>query len=299
MRFDALQVAASLRGQRFALNDVTLTPAERAPFAAASFTTPPAAVTADLAATRRIEHTRTKLRSHAGNAYRAPALFERAGVSFGSRGYSVFGDPRLDPERSVSFDAGVDQTLPGGRALISATWFQTRLIRTISFQSLDHASDPFGRASGYRSGDGRSTRGIELSARLQPSPTLRATVSYTFADAPPPAGNRDGLPRAAAVSAHQFSAHVVQRAGRVQLSFELEAAGDHYVTLFDPVSFGSRAYRFDGLIKADIAASYALSQRAARIRLFGTVDNVFDRTYFVQGFRAPGRVGRGGLAVTF
>lgn len=299
MRFDALQVAASLRGQRFALNDVALTPAERAPFAAPSFSTPPAAVTADLAATRRIEHTGTKLRSHAGNAYRTPAPFERAGVSFGSRGYSVFGDPRLDPERSVSFDAGVDQTVLSGRALISATWFRTRLIRTISFQSLDRTSDPFGRASGYRSADGRSTQGIELSARLQPYSTLRATVAYTFADAPPPVGNRDGLPRAAAVSAQQFSAHAVQRAGPVQLSFELEAAGDHYVTLFDPVSFASRAYRFDGLVKVDLAASYTLSQRAARIRLFGTLDNLFDRAYFVQGFRAPGRGGRGGLAVTF
>jgi vitamin B12 transporter len=297
MRFDAAQVAGSLRAQRFALNEVTLIPAERAPFAAASFAAPPSALTGDISATRLFVRTGTKLRAHAGNAYRAPAMFERAGVSFGSRGYSVFGDPGIEPERSVSVDAGVDQTLSTGRALLSATWFLTRLTRVVAFQPLDRATDPFGRSSGYRSADGRTARGVELSARLQPHRTLQVSVAYTFADAPPPAGSRDGLPRASAISAHQFSALVTRVLGPLDLSFELEAAGDHYVTLFDPVSFGSRAYRFAGVTKGDVAGSYRIPISRARVRLFGTVENVFDRGYFVQGFRTPGRTARGGLAV--
>jgi outer membrane receptor protein involved in Fe transport len=128
---------------------------------------------------------------------------------------------------------------------------------------------------------------------------MQASVAYTFADAPPPAGGDDGLPRAAAVSAHQLSALVTQRLGALQISFEAEKAGDHYVTLFDPVGFSSRAYRFDGLTKVDVAASYRLSRGRPGTRLFGTVENVFDRTYFVQGFRAAGRVARGGMAVAF
>jgi vitamin B12 transporter len=211
----------------------------------------------------------------------------------------VFGDPGIEPERSISVDAGLDQTLSRGRALVSATWFHTRLSRVISFQSLDRGSDPLGRSSGYRSADGRTARGLELSARLQPHRTLQANVAYTFADAPPPAGSRDGLPRASAVSAHQFSALVTHTLGPVYVSFELEAAGAHYVTLFDPVSFGSRAYRFAGITKGDIAGSYRIPIRRAGIRLFGTVENVFDRSYFVQGFRTARRTGRGGLAVTF
>ena len=147
--------------------------------------------------------------------------------------------------------------------------------------------------------DGRTARGVELSARVRPHRTLQASIAYTFSDAPPPDGNGDGLPRAAAISAHQFSAHLQQRVGQLQVSFELEAAGDHYVTLFDPVSFEARAYRFEGLVKADLAATYTLSRGLAGVRVFGSLDNLFDRAYFVQGFRAPGRVGRGGLAVTF
>jgi iron complex outermembrane receptor protein len=299
VRFEALQVAGSARVQRFALKDVTLMPAERAPFAATSFASPPSALTADISATRLFARTGTKLRAHAGNAYRAPTMFERAGVSFGSRGYSVFGDPEIEPERSISVDAGVDQTLSRGRALISATWFHTRLSRVIAFQSLDRASDPLSRSSGYRIADGRTARGVELSTRLQPTRTLQVSVAYTFADAPPPAGGRDGLPRASAISAHQFSTLVTHILGPLQLSFELEAAGDHYVTLFDPVTFGSRAYRFAGIAKGDVAGSYRIPLRRAGIRLFGTVENVFDHRYVVQGFGTAGRTARGGMAVAF
>jgi outer membrane cobalamin receptor len=226
-------------------------------------------------------------------------MFERAGVSFGSRGYRVFGDPGLEPERSISVDAGVDQAMAKGRVLLSATWFHTRLTRVIAFQSLDRDADPFGRASGYRAADGRTARGVETSARLHPHRTTQVSIAYTFVDAPPPAGGRDGLPRAAAISAHQFSALITHRVGALDVSLDLEAAGDHFVTLFDPVGFGARAYRFAGPVEADVAASYRLSRGRAGARLFGVVENVLDRSYAVQGFRAAGRVARGGVGVTW
>ena len=298
LRLDALHVAGSVRAQRFTLDEVALVPSNRAPFAAASFATPPSAVTADVSAARMFARTGTKLRSHAGNAYRGPTMFERAGVSFGSRGYSVFGDPGIEPERSISIDAGVDQTLASGHAVLSATWFHTRLTRVVSFQSLDRASDPFGRSSGYRSADGRTARGVELGGQLHPHRSLRVSVAYTFVDAPPPAASRDGLPRASAISAHQFSALVTHAGGPLQLSFEIEAAGDHYVALFDPVSFASRAYRFAGVAKGDLAASYRMRIGRTVFRAFATVENVFDRNYFVQGFRTAGRTARAGLMVT-
>ena len=299
MRFDGLHVFASVRGQRFALQDVTLTPADRAPFAAAAFVTPPSALTADLAAVKWFTRTRTRLRAHAGNGYRAPAMFERAGVSFGSQGYRVFGDPEIAPERSMSIDAGVDQPLLQGRLQASATWFHTRLHRVIAFRSLNRTTDPLGRSSGYASADGRTVHGIELELQMQPHPATQTRVAYTFVDAPPPAGGTDGLPRAVAVTAHQLSALVLQQLDRVQLSFELHASGDHFVTLFDPVAFGSRAYRFPRTVKADLSGHYTLSRGRVTARLFATVENLADRTYVVQGFPVPGRIGRGGLAVRF
>jgi vitamin B12 transporter len=298
LRLPSLSVAASARAQGFSLERAAFTPADRAPFSGTVFTTPPTALTADLSAARWIATTSTKLRTHVGNAYRAPSMYERAGSSFGSRDYTVYGDPRLGPERSLSVDAGIDQTLFSGRARLSATVYRARLRRVIAFGAVDRATDPFGRSSGYLPADGRVAKGVELSARLEPSLATALDVAYTFADAAPPAGNREGLPRASAVPAHQLSALMIQRIGTaLQFSLQVEAAGDHYVTLFDPVSFGSRAYRFDGVIKADVAAAYTVPLRRLRLRLSGIVENVLDRESFVQGFRAPRRIAR--VGVTF
>jgi outer membrane cobalamin receptor len=300
MRLPALTMAVSTRAQVFALDRPVFTPADRAPFAAAVFTTPSAAITADLSAARWIDTTATKLRAHVGNAYRAPSMYERAGSSFGSRGYTVYGDPRLGSEQSVAFDAGIDQTLAAGRVRASATWYRTRLQRVIAFGSLDRATDPFGRSSGYLLANGRTAQGVELNARVAPTPATQFDAAYAFADADAPAGNRDGLPRASAVAAHQFSFLFIQRVRpAVQLSFHLEGAGDHYLTLFDPVSFASRAYQFGGTIKADLAASYAFRMGRARARLAAVVDNLFGREYFVQGFRTSHRTGRAGVALLF
>jgi iron complex outermembrane receptor protein len=295
----AWQVALGARAQAFALSGAAFEPTERAPFAAASFDAPPAAVTGDLAIARRLDASGTKLRMHAGNAYRAPAAFERAGASFGARGYTVYGDPRLGPERALSFDAGVDQALANNRMQVAATWFHSRLQRAIAFGGIDRAIDPFGRSFGYRTADGRTARGVELSAQADPTRRTRLKASYTFADAGAPAGGTDGLPRAAAVPAHQLSVLVLQQVQRIEMSFQLEAASDHYVSLFDSVSFGSRAYQFDGIVKADLVATYTHALGRARIRLVGVVDNIFDREHFVQGFRTAGRVARLGVGVAF
>ncbi len=56
-----------------------------------------------------------------GRGYRAPSLFERFGAGFDPvYGYSVYGDPRLTPEHSISVDAGFDQSLWQNRVKISA-----------------------------------------------------------------------------------------------------------------------------------------------------------------------------------
>ncbi|HYE87243.1 MAG TPA: TonB-dependent receptor, partial [Vicinamibacterales bacterium] len=291
-RWPSFTLAASARWQTFAVDRPAFTPADRAPFAVSEFATPPAATTIDVSGARWFARTRTKLRAHAGNAYRAPSMYERAGSSFGSRGYIVYGDPRLGAERSLSIDAGADQTLAGGRAVVSATWFRSRLRRVIAFGALP-PGDPFGRTSGYLMADGRLAHGLELNAHGDIGGRARVDVAYTFADADAPSGNRDGLPRASATAAHQFSLSVDQRVtGALQVSLQLVASGDHFLTLFDPVAFGSRAYRFDGAVVADAAVTYTIRVRRAGITLAFVADNVLNREYFLQGFQTPGRTGR-------
>jgi len=297
LRTAAWHLAAGVRAQAFALQRVSFQPAERVPFAEAPFEAPPAATTADVSVSRWFAASATKLQLHAGNAYRAPAMFERAGATFGSGGYTVYGDPTLGPERAVSFDVGLEQRLARGRVQVSGAWFQARLRRVIAFGALDREADPFGRSAGYRMADGRRARGVELGIRGDLAPRTGLKASYTFADADAPAGNLEGLPRAAAVPAHQLALLLTHEVQRLQLSLQLDASSRHYVALFDPVSFASRAYAFDGGLTADVAAAYTHPAGRTRLRVFLVVDNALNRERFVQGFRTPGRVVRGGVGV--
>ncbi len=72
-----------------------------------------------------------------GRGYRAPSLYERFGSGFDSFfGYTTYGDPRLAPEHSIAFDAGIDQTFAKGRVRASATYFYTTLQQVIAFATL-------------------------------------------------------------------------------------------------------------------------------------------------------------------
>ncbi len=70
------------------------------------------------------------------------------------------------PDRSIAFDAGIDQTLYRNRLRVSATYFYTELQQVIIFDFsglIDPATDPFGRFGGYRQHEWRyrSRGGVE------------------------------------------------------------------------------------------------------------------------------------------
>jgi iron complex outermembrane receptor protein len=245
------------------------------------------------------------LRAHIGNGYRAPSLFERFGSFFETFfGYSVFGDPRLKPDRSISFDAGIDQTFSRNRLRASATYFYTQLQRVIIFDfsgAIDPATDPFGRFGGYRNTDGGLARGLELSLTATPTRTLSLFSGYTYTKSLQRTPQVAGVLRSLAIPDHQFSLVATQRFGhRVLVNFDLVASSEYLAPILDLSTFATRAYRFGGLAKADLGGSYTLPFKETRsLRFFGYVDNLFDQEYFEAGFRTPGRTGRAGVALSF
>ena len=179
-----LQISAAFRAQFFRLRQPVFTPAATSPYAGLTFLSPPTAYTGDGSVAYTFRATGTKLRAHVGNGYRAPSLFERFGTFFDSFfGFSPIGDPRLKPDRSIAFDAGIDQTLYKNRLRASATYFYTRLQQVITFDfsgAINPATDPFGRFGGYRNSNGGIARGMELSLTAAPTRTLNASASYTY-----------------------------------------------------------------------------------------------------------------------
>jgi iron complex outermembrane receptor protein len=303
---DRLQISAAFRAQLFRLQTPEFTPAASAPYAGITFQSPPTAYTGDGSIAYTFRSTGTKLRGHVGNGYRAPSLFERFGTAFDSFfGYSIFGDPRLKPEQSVAFDAGIDQTFANNRVRASATYFYTELRRIIFFDFsglIDFNTDPFGRFGGYLNTDGGIARGAEVELKATPFRTLNLTAAYTFTKAQQRTPQVPGTIQALVIPEHQFSIVATQHVGRrVLINFDFSASSNYIGAVIDPTTFSSRGFRFKGLAKADLGASYSLplGDDRRQLRFFGYVDNLFDREYFESGFRTPGRTGRAGATLIF
>ncbi|HEX7314547.1 MAG TPA: TonB-dependent receptor [Pyrinomonadaceae bacterium] len=297
---ERLQLSAAFRAQTFSLGTPRFTPTTGAPYAGLTFDSPPNAYTGDGSIAYLFRSTNTKLRGHVGNGYRKPSLYERFGTFYSSFfGYSALGDPRLAPERSVAFDAGVDQKFASDRARVSATYFYTRLQEVVGFG--DTPNDPFGRFGGYVNTGGGLARGLELSGEFAPTRSFDLFASYTHTNSDLRRPSVAGVLRAFAIPEHQFTLVANARLGqRVAVNFDLVASGDYLAPVFDNRTFTNRAYRFNGLRKGDLTASYTFPlSDARRLRLFGKVENVFDRDYYENGFRTPGVHGRAGAAFHF
>jgi iron complex outermembrane receptor protein len=223
-------------------------------------------------------------------------------VSFFAGSVSVWGDPRLRPERSVSFDAGIDQWLADSRLRLSATCFYSALQETIVFDFsglIDPATDPFGRFGGYRNTGGGLARGAELSLSATPTATLTVLASYTFtnSDSSTPTVAAENFNKVLGISDHMFSFTAVQRLGRsIDVTFDFYAASKYPLTLFG----SPRLFEFDGPVKADLVASYTRPAGEGKsLRFYGKLDNLFDRAYWENGFTAPGIWGIAGVGFNF
>ena len=303
LRDSRLQISLSGRVQGFSLTEPQFS-GGRSPYSGISFEDPKSAYTGDGAISYFFTGAGTKLRAHVGNAYRAPSLFERFGSSFFLGSFSPFGDPTLRPERMIAFDAGLDQWLAQDRLRVSATYFYTGLQEIIFFDAgggIDLTTDPFGRFFGYRNTGGGLARGVELSVDAGPTSQLDLTASYTYTNSDQrtsPVAGGDFF-KSFGISDHMFTFTAAQRIGRrLSLVFDLFAVSEYATPFF--TAGGSRAFLFDGPVKADLVVSYTVPVSENKsLRLYGKVENVFDRAYFEDGFRTPGAWGIAGLAFDF
>lgn len=300
----ALRVALSGRLQQFAMETPRFWGAS-SPYQGTerTFQSPPRALTGDIAAAYLVSRSGTKLRAHAGNAYRAPSSYERFGSYFFFGSFSAYGDPRLRPERAISLDAGIDQWLAGDRLQLSASVFYTRIQDNINFDfsGLIPSDDPYGRFGGYINGKGGLARGVELSARLRPHRSTSIEASYTYQNAdertPPVAGSTSLS--SLRVSPHMVTLLWTQAAGsRLTFTADLSYASSYPIPIFTDTT--SRVFRFEGPLQLNGVASYRLAEwESASLSLYGKVENILNRQFYESGFRNPQCWALAGLRLEF
>jgi len=288
---DRLQLAASYRAQLFSLEQPVFAPAASAPYAGMRFPAPPAAQTGDGSAAWFFRRTGTKIRAHAGRGYRAPSLYERFGTFFDAfDGYFAFGNPLLHPDRSISLDAGIDQSLWNGRARLSATYFYTRLQEVVAFGF-----------TGYLNTNGGLARGAETSAALALTRSTNLLASYTYTKAQDRTPLVENVIRTLIIPDHQVSVSATQRIGRrFTAVFNLLATSNYLAPLTNFTTFAIYPFQFPGKRLAELGGSYRIPLGDYRaIRFFGKASNVFDQNYYESGYRTPGATGTGGVQFEF
>ena len=283
---DRLQISVAARGQWFRIRE-----ADR-PGALASIN-PESSITGDGSVAYFIQSTGTKLRAHIGNGFRAPSLYERFGAgTFAQVGFVRFGDPTLRAEQSISVDGGFDQRIKNDRARFGASYFYTRFQRVIGFSSV-FAVDPLGENR-----PGGLSRGVETYFEAAPwrGADWRASYTFTNSDRFVPGS---GLQHEYAIPKHLFGLNINQRYRSFVFSFDLNHTGAFLQPIFEnDFPFRIAELTFPGYTKADLFASYErrASERVT-LTFFGGADNLFDVTYFENGFRNPGIMARGGLRI--
>jgi vitamin B12 transporter len=305
-----LQLSFSGRAQTFRLrrpefeSSGTTNNYDRVPLLA-----PRNALTGDVSIAYLIARTGTKLRAHAGNAYRAPSLYERFGGGFsvdpvnGIVGFTPYGDPRLAPDRYNSFDSGVDQYFFANRVRVSATAFYTRIaaLTVFDFSGLIRPeTDPFGRSSGYIAGSGGISRGAELGFEARPLRGLALSGSYTYTNA-----NQDrdlsvtGFFGAFGVPKHTMTLSATRSwTRRLDTTLDVFRSSRSYTSLF--AGGRSRAYEFPAYSKVDLVSSYRFWEgEGVTTRIYGKVDNIFNRRYYQNAWLAPRATFVVGLGVGF
>lgn len=290
---DRLQIAVGVRAQSYRLRA-----ADRP--GTLQGTETEGSVTGDGAISYYITSTNTKLRAHVGNGFRAPSLFERFGEGFlAGPGNVRFGDPTLRAEQSIGVDGGIDQRLAGDRVMIGLTYFYTRLQRVVAFTGFTNDPLGLGRFTGFTNRPGGLSRGFEGTIQSAPWRGAEVRASYTFTNTDRALAT--GLGSEYVIPRHLFSMFWRQRIDALQLSFELNRTGEYLAPVFESnFPFRSADLRFEGYTKADVFANYDV-RRSDRVTvtLFGGAENVFNQTYFENGFRAPGAIGRLGVNVKF
>ncbi len=233
-----------------------------------------------------IKESGTRIRGGAGTGFRAP--------TFNEEFFPGFSDKTLQPERSLSYDAGVDQKLWTDRIRLGLTFFHNTFDNLIALVTTD--TPPF--VKGVNAGHSRAT-GIEFTSEVDLLKNLVGWFNYTYTDSLVLAINRP-IPRE---PRHRFNLGLTwEPLPRVSLFAEAHIVSEQWESI--PTGTDPRNGVFNsGHTRIDVGGTYRLVNRYAFLRavdLTARVQNVLDEGYAeVRGFPAPGINALAGLRASF
>jgi outer membrane cobalamin receptor len=200
-------------------------------------------------------------------------------------GFELNGNnPRLLPERSTSFDAGVEQSMMGGKAVLDVTYFYNRFKDQITYVGGTTLS-----TYTYANLANSSAGGVESSLRLRPTRSIEMTLNYTWLNSSILALNNESEPLVPFVVGEPLLRRprnlagydISWRHGRLLLNsnavihgadLDVEPNDGTFACELDlPCLFENKAY-------VDVNAGFAY-QLPRGVEMYGRLNNVLDQKY--------------------
>lgn len=217
----------------------------------------------------------TRVRAALGTGFKEPTFIENFAT-----GYAV-GDPGLKPERSLSWEMGVEQALAGVPASVSLTYFDQRFRDLIQYAPVPAPPD----TDNFYNAGLAVARGVEVGviARVVPALSASATYGYLFTREAQGTGRR--LLRRPSHSGHLGLAYAAGTRGGVTLDAQFVGDRDDMdFATFTRVTLPPRT-------RVDAAARWTLTRRGPRsVLLTARVENLLDARYEdAKNYRTPRR----------
>ena len=234
----------------------------------------------------------TTLRGSAGTAFKEPQFFEITGGGF------ALPNASLRPERSRSWEVGLEQRFMGDHVALSATRFDQGFTGMILYTSIPSSQ---GYSAQYRNAQAADVAGWEYEARVAGTGGLSLRANHSIID---------GEFRASATSAPaalpRRASHTSAVSLTVPVGSRLVLNGDHTHT---GPRHDVRFFPADPFSRAEVLPSYDLLALGATMRiprgrgvaleLTARIDNLLDERYeAVAGFATEGRIATVGVRVS-
>lgn len=217
-----------------------------------------------------------KIHASGGTAVKNPTVFELFGFT-----PSFTGNPDLTPEKSESFDLGVEKSFFGGKVVGDITFFHSRIEDLIV---------GFGNTAFNQDGDTRIT-GLEFSAKAEIIDGLDVAAAYTWMKTDD--ANGDQLVRRPRNAASLTVNYGFLEKKRANVNVGLIYNGQQYDVAFGP----TRRVILDDYVLLNVAASYRVNDY---VQLYARGENLLNQNYQeVYSYGTPGIAGYGGVRVSF
>ncbi|MEN7973177.1 MAG: TonB-dependent receptor [Verrucomicrobiota bacterium] len=219
----------------------------------------------------------TRLHGSLGTGYKAPTMNDLYWPTTPWSG----GNPNLDPEKSVSFDIGIEETLFDGGVVADITYFQNAIEDLIVW-----APDGGGFWTPTNL-DEANIKGAEASLAIKPTDNLTTRIFYTFTDAEDATTGNELARRA-------------KHSGGASAEWQYNSKGSLYADLTcigERFDNAANTRELDEYFLVGIGARYALSD-SAMVTLH--ISDLLDEYYETAGGYGPvGRVASAGVEVNF